>query len=92
MKKKRRNAATTAETSRGSIVARRVNNEPSGELFVVFVLMTVEDTPGHERGAAAQSILALRPNPVSHAFRDAPRSHGASRCYDFIEVARAGIA
>ena len=34
-----RNAATTAETSRGSIVARRVSNEPSGELIVVFVLI-----------------------------------------------------
>jgi hypothetical protein len=38
MKKKRRNDATTAETSRGSIVARRVKSEPSGEFLVVAVM------------------------------------------------------
>jgi hypothetical protein len=82
MKKKRKKEATTAETSRGSIVATRLNSEPTGELFVV-VAMIVEDTPacaGHGiRRGFLRLLLRERPRLV---FRDGARSRRARRCYD----------
>jgi hypothetical protein len=56
MKKKRKKAATTAETSRGSIETTRESNEPTKE-FLFVVAMTVEDTPGREARGTARRIL-----------------------------------
>jgi hypothetical protein len=56
MKKKRKNEAITAETSRGSTETTRESREPTHDVFVV-VAMTVEDTPGREARGTARRIL-----------------------------------